>query len=214
MYKLDTEMAEFCGVIMGDGNLWSNGRKYEVTITGSPKDRNYSDGIAQYARRCIKPNVYYRQRGRGLRLTIYSKEFYHFLTKRLGIKGGRGKCECTIPKDIAKSRALKFAFIRGFFDTDGSIFTSMKKGVERYPTMEITNENISLLLQIRDILEAEGFRTTVRKSNTNTFKIAIHGNAMVKRWSELIASSHPRKMAKMESVIKGFSIKENHHKPQ
>lgn len=207
-------MAEFCGIIMGDGNLWSDGRKYEVTITGSPKDRGYSDGIVRYARRCIKPNVYYRQRGRGLRLTIYSKEFYYFLMERLGIKGGQGKCKCTIPKDIAKSRALRLAFIRGFFDTDGSVFTSTKEGVERYPTLEITNENVSLLLQIRDILNAEGFRTTMRKSNTNTFKIAIHGKAMVKHWSEMIASSHPRKRAKMESIINGFSIKENQHKPQ
>jgi hypothetical protein len=93
-------------------------------------------------------------------------------------------------------------FIRGIFDTDGSIFTSDKKGVNDYPTIEITNENLELLLSIRKILDAEGFKTTFRKSNTNTFKIAIHGDKMVQRWFCVIGSSHPRKRLKMESIIK------------
>jgi intein/homing endonuclease len=200
---LDNDMAEFCGVLIGDGNIWTNGRKYEITITGNPKDKNYLDKLSTFVSNRIKPNPYYRLRGRGLRLTIYSKQFFLFLTKEVGIISGKQKNTGPIPKSIlASSRSLKLRFIRGIFDTDGSVFTSDKKGVENYPTIEITNENSILLLSIRKILYAEGFKTTFRKSNTNTFKIAIHGNKMLRLWLDVVGSSHPRKRLKMESIIK------------
>ncbi len=187
---------------MGDGNLWTNNRKYEITITGNPNDKGYMDFIADYATRAIKPTVYYRVRGRGLRLSIYSKALFLFLTKYLGFGIGGEKSCGVIPSKVVESRNLRLRFIRGIFDTDGSVFTSDKKGVNDYPTIEITNENLELLLSIRKILDAEGFKTTFRKSNTNTFKIAIHGNKMVRHWLNVIGSSHPRKRLKMESIIK------------
>jgi intein-encoded DNA endonuclease-like protein len=201
MLAVDERMSEFCGVIMGDGNLWTNGRKYEITITGSPKDKPYMDCIAEYAK-TIKPRIYYRQRGRGLRLTIYSKILFHFLIHDIGFKHGSEKGDGNIPRIIARRKDLSLAFIRGFFDTDGSIFTSNKKGAENYPTLEITNENLALLSSIQKILENEGIRTTFRKSNTNTYKIAVHGKEMIGKWMHKIGSSHPRKRSKMESIIK------------
>ncbi len=202
---LDEKMAEFCGIIMGDGNLWTNGRKYEITITGSPKDRDYMDKIAEYARGNVAPHIYYRIRGRGLRLTIYSKELFGFLTEEIGIKSGLRKSTGTIPLGIKKTREYYLAFIRGFFDTDGSVFTSMKDGAPDYPTIEITNENKELILSIVAFLQQEGFRTTFRSSNTKTFKMAIHGKEMVRLWVSLIGSTHPRKRSKMESIIKAFT---------
>jgi len=201
-FVLDDELAEFCGVLMGDGNLWTNDRKYEITITGNPKDKGHLDFIAGYVIRAIKPRVYYRVRGRGLRLTIYSKMFFLFLTNYLGFGIGSKKSRGAIPSRIAESRNFRLRFIRGIFDTDGSVFTSDKRGVDNYPTIEITNENSELLLSIRKILDAEGFKTTFRKSNSNTFKIAIHGNKMIRLWLDVVGSSHPRKRLKMESIIK------------
>ena len=199
---LDDDMAEFCGVLMGDGNLWTNDRKYEITITGNPKDKGHLDFIADYVIRAVKPRVYYRIRGRGLRLTIYSKVFFLFLTNFVGFGFGSRKSCGAIPLRIAEFRSFRLRFIRGIFDTDGSVFTSDKRGVMDYPTIELTNENQDLLLSIRKILDAEGFKTTFRKSNSNTFKIAIHGNKMIWLWSNVVGSSHPRKRLKMESIIK------------
>jgi len=201
-FKLDGDMAEFCGIISGDGNIWTNMRKYEVTITGSPKDRSYLDRLAKYVSLRIKSNPYYRQRGRGLRLTIYSVSFFKFLTEEVGFGIGIEKNSRGIPAPILKSRDNCLSFIRGFFDTDGSIFTSKKKGVFDYPTIEITNENVRLLRDIQRILDDEGFRTTFRKSNSNTYKIALHGKYMVKHWASTIGSSHPRKYGRIESIIK------------
>ncbi|MEW6748440.1 MAG: LAGLIDADG family homing endonuclease [Candidatus Micrarchaeota archaeon] len=208
MFYLDNRMAEFCGVISGDGNIWSNGRKYEITITGSPKNRQYLDKIAEYVAGNIKPKAYYRVRGRGLRLTIYSKEFFRFLIEDIGLGRGLQKNKEGIPPTILEMRDFRRAFIRGLFDTDGSVFTSKKKGSPNYPTIEITNANLKLLLDVRLVLEEEGFRTTFRSSNTETYKIAVHGEAMLDRWTALIGSSNPEKSSRMESIINAFSRKE------
>jgi len=201
--SLDEDMAEFCGVIMGDGNIWTNGRRYEVTITGSPKDRPYMDFLEGLVKRKItKP--YYRIRGRGLRLTIYSKKFFMFLTQDLGMESGIRKSRGGIPSAISADERLACRFIRGFFDTDGSVFTSKKPGIPDYPTIEITNENKMILFQIIGILETNGITTTFRNSNSGTCKLALHGKKMMVGWFRLIGSSHPRKLAKMESIINGF----------
>lgn len=197
--QLDSQMAEFCGIVMGDGNIWTNWHKFEVTITGSPRDKDYLDHVAAYVISSIKPSVYYRLRGRGLRLTIYSKRLFDFLVYHIGFGVGTDKCSGELPRKL-RPRALYLSFIRGFFDTDGSIFTSDKKGAPNYPTLEITNENSTLLLDIKQFLLKEGIRATFRKSNKGTFKIAVHGKMMIRRWLTLIGSSHPRKLRIMQHL--------------
>jgi DNA-binding transcriptional regulator WhiA len=203
--KLNSQVAELCGIIIGDGNLWTNNRKYEITITGSPKDRRYMDAVEKYFTVVTNRNMYYRQRGRGLRISLYSKDAFVYFTEVLGIKIGKEKGSSTIPSQIIRNRDYCLAFIRGLFDTDGSIFLSSKPGVTNYPSIEITNKNRKLLVSIKEILEREGMRVTIRASNTNTNKIAIHGRRMIKLWRNLIGSSHPRKLTKMESIIKTCS---------
>ena len=78
---LDGDIAEICGAIMGDGNIWTNDRKYEITITASPKDELYIKKLIGMIKKKIKKKVYYRIRGRGLRVTIYSKNFF-FLSQK------------------------------------------------------------------------------------------------------------------------------------
>ncbi len=203
-YSCDEEMAELCGIVSGDGNIWTNCRKYEVTITGSPKDEGYMDKVVGIMTRSVKSRVYYRIRGRGLRATIYSKAFFEFLTGEVGFGIGVGKNSRGMPAGILKSDALCRAFVRGLFDTDGSVFVSKKKGAGQYPTIEITNENLVLLNQVMEVLENNGIRTTIRKSNCDTYKIAVHGKAMAKNWLRTIGSTHPRKRGKMESIIKSI----------
>ena len=208
VFFLDNQMAELCGIISGDGNIWSNGRKYEITITGRPKNSQYLDKVARYISQNIKPQIYYRIRGRGLRLSIYSKEFFRFLVTEVGMGRGKEKNKDGIPTCILEKREYCIAFVRGLFDTDGSVFASMKRGASDYPTIEITNGNLNLLLDIRRILDREGIRTTFRSSNTDTYKIAVHGKEMLIKWRSIVGSSNPEKLSRMESIIKTFSRKD------
>ena len=201
--ELDEDQAEFCGIIMGDGNLWSNGRKYEVTITGDIKnDRAYFDILASFVRGQIGKNPYYRIRGRGLRLTIYSKDFYKFLTDKVGMKDRMLKSESGFPGSIKDNKAFLRRFIRGLFDTDGTIFRSDKKGSPDYPTLEIASSSLPLVDDLHTALSEFGFRVHKRKTTKNGYKVSIYGKEMIRKWNLLIGSSNPCKKAKMEDILK------------
>ena len=59
-----------------------------------------------------------------------------------------------------------------------------------------------MISDVKKILRKDEFRVTCRKCNDGTYKIALHGNKMIERWGKLIRSSHPRKSARIESIIK------------
>ncbi len=200
---MNTFEPELIGIIMGDGNLWTNNRKYEITITGNPKDKDYLDKINNEMLN-MNFNPYYRKRGRGLRLTVYSKRLFEHLTKTIGLKHGKEKNTTHIPNKILENRESQISFVRGLFDTDGSVFTSNKGGIQNYPTIEITNENKLLLDDVKDILCQEGFRVNMRKSNSNTYKLAMAGYKMIDMWKRKIGSSHPRKEAKIDTILKRY----------
>jgi DNA-binding transcriptional regulator WhiA len=197
--NVDFKIAELIGVILGDGNLWSNGRWYEITITGHPiKDKKYFQYLSNIFQN-MGLYTYIRVRG-GLRLTIKSKKFFDFLTKDLGIFSGKLRSKSKIPKEIIKSKKFSFCFIRGFFDTDGSIFISKKPGINMYPSLELNNNNKDLMFQIHNILLKNGYRSTIR-SYKNEFKIGLHGLNMIKKWNKEIGSSNPHKQKIFDCIL-------------
>ncbi len=201
--QLDAVHSEFCGAIMGDGNLWSNNRKYEITITGNIfNDREYFDFLASTISRKINKKPYYRIRGRGLRLTFYSKKYYCFLIDVVGMKSGAIKCESGFPIPIMSNETFLKSFIRGLFDTDGTVFVSDKKGSPNYPTLEIASSSISLVNDLHKSLCKLGFRAKKRKTTKNGYKVSVYGKKMIAFWHDTIGSSNPYKRARMEDILK------------
>jgi hypothetical protein len=204
-FQLNDDMAEFCGVIMGDGNLWSNNRKYEITITGNKiDDREYFDSLFDFISKKIKKKPYYRERGRGLRLTIYSKNFYYFINKKIGIPEKRKKRSAGIPFQIRKNKKFLKRFVRGVFDTDGTVFTSHKNGSPNYPTLEISNSNPILIQGIYESLSPLGLKVHLRKSTRGEFKLSLYGMEMLSKWNDKIGSSNPHKKRRINSILEHF----------
>ncbi len=196
-------LSEFLGIIYGDGNLWTNYRKYEISFTCSIYDEDYFSYVMKNVFICFNKKPYCRTRHSALRLSIYDKRLFHYLVS-LGVAWGSKKASCKIPQFLFTDDRFFILFVRGVFDTDGSVFTSDKKGAVSYPSLEITNQNFSLIVDIYLFLIKYGFRVCFRKSNSQTYKIAIHGTLMIYKWYFLFGSSHPRKFAKMQSIIKSF----------
>jgi len=203
-FRLNQDIAEFCGTIMGDGNLWSNNRKYEITITGNKiDDKEYFEYLYSFIDKNIKKNPYYRIRG-GIRLTIYSKKFYIFVNKDIGIPDRKLKRKSGIPLVIKQNELFIRRFIRGIFDTDGTVFTSDKPGSPNYPTLEISNSNLAMIRDIQYYLDKLGFRVHLRKTPKAEYKLSMYGKNMLKKWKNLIDSSNPYKRKRIEYILEHF----------
>ncbi len=99
--------------------------------------------------------------------------------------------------------------LRGIFDTDGSVFTSKKKGCPAYPCIELTTTSCELAKQVKTILLMRGFRVPkirMRYYNNNnylpSYKVSLYGQNNITLWLELIGFSLPRKQNKLIEIKK------------
>lgn len=127
--EISPELCEFAGAVIGNGNLWTDGSRYRIEITGHPQlDKEYFNHLSKIAYRLFKKKSYpLRVRQRGLRWRLQSKDAFNVLV-RLGLPVGEGKSrKVTIPELILQKKwdSLKWT-IRGIMDTDGTLFFSKK----------------------------------------------------------------------------------------
>lgn len=121
------EVAEICGIISGDGNIYVDGGKgiYQLRICGnSETDRDYLLGFVtnQFKKLFgVELGSYYFKTRKELIVYKQSKDLIHTL-KHFGLKEGNKKIvNSKIPSWIFSDKDLMKAFIRGLIDTDGSL---------------------------------------------------------------------------------------------
>jgi hypothetical protein len=95
--EVSPDLCEFVGAIIGNGNLWTDGIRFRVELTGNPElDVQYFCYLSQIAELLFKKKPYLmRVRQRGLRWRLQSRDAYLLLTE-LGLPAGRGNL--TSPK--------------------------------------------------------------------------------------------------------------------
>jgi hypothetical protein len=177
--RLTKGVAELIGVLIGDGYIYTNNRKYQIGFVGSPKtDREYFEKLKVLILNEWNKNITITLRERGLRIILYSKEICNFLINELKLEHGQDKCEnVIIPEPILKNWDLAKHTIRGIVDTDGSVFVSDKPGAPNYPSIEITTTSLNLALQLKSVLESRNFR------------VAKYGNINLKPAKEWLTKS-------------------------
>jgi intein/homing endonuclease len=199
--KINSNTAELVGIIIGDGYIHFAEHRY-FGFTGSPKtDKEYYRFLSNLIFKVCKKKIKVKERYRGLRIVVYSKDMVNFLVRDLGMSYGENKSlRITIPEIIANDWNLARYAIRGIVDTDGSVFVSDKPGYPQYPSIEITTSSRPLALQIRDILLKRGFRVAKiwsyksKLSTLITYKIPLNGKTNLEKWIKEIGFSNPYKM--------------------
>lgn len=113
-------LAEFIGVVLGDGNISAFPRTERLIIAC---DSQKPDFIARYARITAelfskKPTVSRMKGMQCVRISIYQRG----IAARLGLPtGSRATLQYRVPAWIAKSEAMLIRFLRGLYEAEGSI---------------------------------------------------------------------------------------------
>lgn len=209
------ELAEFCGAMMGDGWIQSNGKS--LFLAGNPsEDKDYYDkNIVPIVSHLIVPVKagnfpYWGVYGIG----IYKKD----LVKEVlswGLLKGKKVDVVSIPSWIkSSSLKIKMAFLRGIFDTDGSIFAQKDYTKysdsfnSRYHTkarIRITSISKKLIDELATILSSLNFRYTIRsrdagfrhhRNNNTSYYLEINSIKDVHRFFKQIKSKNPKHITK------------------
>jgi intein/homing endonuclease len=205
--SIDENVAEFLGIMTGDGCVNKYTRisdkkrtDYYISITGnSIKDVEYYDKFLSNLIRSIfgiVPKYSKKKNQNTIDMLLRYKELYGFFDNINFNKGPKDKID--IPVSIKENDNLARAFLRGLFDTDGSI--SWKK--EKYPVISIMQKSRKLIESVCYILDKNGFSFNVgydkkTKDSRGNYhlgsRVYICGKKNLFLWNNLVGSNHPLK---------------------
>ena len=206
---ITSQLAELVGILIGDGYIYRNNRKYQIGFVGNPvTDKEYYNFIKELILSEWKKKANIKFREGGIRIVIDSKEVCNFLINDLKLEYGEGKCErVKIPAEIYTDWNLAKNTIRGIADTDGSVFVARKPGIEKYPSIEVTTVSKELAEQIKALLTERNFRVAniwQYKSKTSkriAYKIPLNGKENIRKWITEIGFSNPYKLKRAISYL-------------
>ena len=192
------KLAEFVGIIIGDGHIWAKG----IRVTGN------SNEIAHhyYIKKLIKElfdldaRVYISYTKKSVCITnIYSKKLVSFL-ERMGLKkGDKIRNKTKIPSWIFKKKEFIYSVLRGLFDTDGGVYNKQKNYKRVF--IEFQNHCPTTMKDINKLIKLGGF--TPSQSSINT---RIQNQEDVKKFFEFIGSSNPKNIIRYQIFTNGQDI--------
>lgn len=159
--KETKELAEFYGIMLGDGNLSKiKGYKvanYQIRIVGDSRfDKDY---LINFVKPLIEKlfeinvNVYKIKDGNGLNINAYGLRLVEFLESKGFTPGDKIRNQITIPNWIKKNEIFLKSCLRGLFDTDGSVYKITNQNSHQ---ISFRNYNITLLTDVRNSLISLG----------------------------------------------------------
>ena len=208
--KLTPKLAEFIGVIVGDGHVgvYKNNigmrtfANYEIRITGNLKDCTYySKYVNDLANELFNIRFYILKLKNDNSVMLYknSKALYYFFSQCMAIPQIKDKVR--IPKQIRNgSLEVKSSFLKGLADSD-FIFTIKNKKGKLYPVVQGVSKSEKLINDVSYILNKLNIKHSIYLDKTYNHKrdrlyvvsrIYINGLKNVKNWFNLIGFSNPR----------------------
>ncbi len=142
------KLAELFGIMLGDGHI----SHFQMTVTLGTKEAAY----ARYVRLLIRktfggtPRITMSSRGH---TTVYlgSTEITKWL-KTEGLVQNKVAAQVGVPQWIFGDTKYMSGFLRGFFDTDGSVYR-LRYGIQ----ISLTNRSMPLLVSLQSMLRRLGY---------------------------------------------------------
>jgi len=184
--KLDEELAEILGALNGDGHL--SGISNEISVTCSRElDREYIFHLKELFEKKFGISFKIVIQGGAIRIRTYCKELVEHLNKRYGLPIGKKKNNLVIPKPVKENPELLRAYIRGLFDTDGSIYVRRKKDF----ILEIISVDKRFLEELKMSLKGLGF-----ECGTSGKNLYFYQKNMIKRFFDEIKPANSKHLKK------------------
>lgn len=143
--KIDGDLAEIIGIHIGDGCISKNSRYSEYYLGGDLKEEKdyHNRWVSKLFNKKVMIPLYnkkikYKEHPKvGIYgFHIFDEKIVRFFGD-LGIHPG-SKFNIGVPIEIRKNRMLTLRFLRGLFDTDGTIYFE-KNRISKYPLNKVPN---------------------------------------------------------------------------
>ena len=196
------DLAEFAGIIIGDGGITKN----QVIISLDPKtDREYVSFVTNFLTKLfgVKPSIYSKNKGVSVvKIAISRVKLVNFC-RSIGLKvGNKLKQGLDVPDWIKEKESFKISCVRGLMDTDGCFFVErhkIKGKIYSYPRIAITSYSKNLCDSVFTILEELGFSPRIRGGRN----VQLENIAEIKKYFKLIRTNNFKHKRKFETFLEG-----------
>jgi len=161
-------LSEVIGALAGDGHV--SIPNYEVSITCSNLvDREYAYYLKNKLEELFNIQFKIYIQNNAIKVKTYSKELVLFLRKEFELPMGKKKGNLHIPKMIRSDPTFLRSYLRGLFDTDGSIYARRKKDI----VVEFISGDQNYLKEIKEALSFLGFYAPSYGKNLRIYRKAL-----------------------------------------
>ncbi len=167
--KQSSNLAECFGVLLGDGNI----SRFQIIVTLGKTETDYVSHIVDLFNSVFnaKPKISIRANGH-FSIYLNSARLSRWFQKE-GFVFNKVKSQVAVPVWIFTKPSYMKSFLRGFFDTDGSVY-KLKFGIQ----MSFTNKSIPLLIALQKAL----FELQYKPSEISSWKIYLTRKEDIKRF--------------------------------
>ena len=186
--KRTKELAEFFGIMMGDGSLSKN----QVMVTLGSKEDLYVEYVHNLMLTIFKTKVVTTTRKTGYKdVYIGSVDLSRWLIGE-GLVFNKVKSQIGVPKWVLQKDEFMISFLRGFFDTDGSVY-KLRYGIQ----ISYTNRSLPLLEATRYMLKKLGYSP----SKESIYKVYLTKKTDLERFFKEIKPSHKLRVDRYEKFV-------------
>lgn len=193
------ELAEFLGIVFGDGGINNN---WQLCITlNTISDKSYSLHVINLIKRLFNTNSAVRKRPKSnaLVIVVSSTNLLNFLVTKGAVRGNKIAQKIDMPKWIKGNPKYKRAFIRGLVDTDGCIYIhNHKVQGNRYKNIGLcfTSYSTSLIYSVFKTLSETGIKAHLADKDR---RIYIYSFKSVVKYLDTFRSSNARIVEKYDT---------------
>jgi len=205
--KITEDLAYFCGILAGDGCLYSRPKKdYMINCGGNPHNERefYNSVLKPLIKRIFNLDIIMKLIGNKSTygFVIYSKSLFTFLSENIGLPTGKKYPNLRIPI-VFNTILLKTYFLRGMADTDFCLsLKKTNKNIPHYPVVSTASKSKSFLLELNDVLLELGFKPSLSLNCTyfdkryqkvyTIHRMDIVGHKNIKLWMEKVGFKNPK----------------------
>jgi len=193
--RRSSELAEFVGIVLGDGCLTKD--QCQITLSYDD-DMKYATYVAALIENlfAIKPGVFEYPNNGCRRVIVSGINFVKMMTDLGLVIGNKVVHQAEIPSWIENNQTFYKACIRGLFDTDGGTFTHKHwVGGHKYRHFGLTFTSSSkpLLDSFHYYLGLEGIKRSVRKEH-----LFVYDLSCVMRFFEIVRPNNLKHIERLE----------------
>lgn len=194
--KRTQELAEFIGIMLGDGGIGAKGKQIHITLN-SRDDAEYIKYVCGIIEKLFKrkPGICDRKSESVFVISVSSMDLIDFLIE-LGLKkGNKIKLQVDIPDWIKNNKLYSIACARGLMDTDGCVFNHSYKvngKAYSYKKLSFTSYSQPMLKSFNDILKSVGIKARLFHDRD----VRIDSVEDAKKYFMLIGSHNPKHLNK------------------